>query len=178
MDDKMRRRMLAAGILEIFAAVAGFAAFEWAVHLSFMNFQARMAQTEQPMMMIGIAAFILFFYYFIAVFGVLFLVNLLTGIRSVCRSARKGGIDFKKEKVWLILGVVWAGIALLFAAITCFSGYAWPVVLSASAAAAAAAAAVLGVFLFAAVRRLQGAAHGPEIREDEDDASGSEDNGG
>ena len=158
MDKKMRRMMLAAGILEIVAAVAGFAAFEWANCLSLLEFQADMAQTEQPFMMIGFAALMLVAYYFIAFFGVLFLVNLLTGIRSVCRSARKREINYKEEKVWLILGIVWAVIGFVFAAITTASLYTGPVVLSALAAAAALTAAVLGAFLFAGLRRAQRAA--------------------
>ena len=65
MERKVRRLVLAAGILEIFLAIVGFAAFELKTYLAFQDYNAHLAQTEQPMMMIGIAAFILFFYYFI-----------------------------------------------------------------------------------------------------------------
>ncbi len=148
MERKVRRLVLAAGILEIFLAIVGFAAFELETYLAFQDYNAHLAQTEQPMMMIGFVALTTIFFYFIAFLGILFLLNLLTGIRSVCRAAGKKAFVLRQERLWLGVSISTAAIGLLFAAITAIAGaYTWPVVLAAVASAAAVASIVLNVCL-------------------------------
>lgn len=149
MERKVRCLVLAAGILEICLAVVGFASFEWETYLAFRAYKAHLAQTEQPLMMVGFAALTTIFFYFIAFFGVLFLLNLLTGIRSVCRGAGKKPFVLRQERLWIGVSISVAAIGLLFAAITAFAGaYMWPVALAAVAVAAAVISIVLNVCLF------------------------------
>lgn len=89
MERKARRLMMTAGISEMLLAIVGFAAFEWVIYLFFLDYKANLAQSEQPLMMIGFTALMTVFFYFIPFLGILFLLNLITGIHSVCRGAGK-----------------------------------------------------------------------------------------
>lgn len=149
MERKVHRLVLAAGISEILLAIVGFAAFEWETYLSFLDYKAHLAQSEQPLMMIGFVALTTIFFYFIAFLGILFLLNLLTGIRSVCRGAGKKAFVFRQERLWLGVSISMAAIGLLFAAITVIvGGYTWPVALAAAAVVAAVVSIALNVCLF------------------------------
>lgn len=149
MERKVRRLVLAAGILEILLAIVGFAAFEWEIYLSFLDYKAHLAQSEQPLMMIGFTALMTVFFYFIPFLGILFLLNLLTGIRSVCRAAGRKDFVLRQERLWLGVSISIAAIGLIFAAITAFAGgYTWPVALAAVAVVAAVASIALNVCLF------------------------------
>lgn len=149
MERKVRLLVLAAGILEILLAIVGFAAFEWEIYLSFLDYKAHLAQSEQPLMMIGFTALMTVFFYFIPFLGILFLLNLLTGIRSVCRAAGRKDFVLRQERLWLGVSISIAAIGLIFAAITAFAGsYTWPVALAAVAVVAAVASIALNVCLF------------------------------
>lgn len=149
MERKVHRLVLAAGISEILLAIVGFAAFEWETYLSFLDYKAHLAQSEQPLMMIGFVALTTIFFYFIAFLGILFLLNLLTGIRSVCRGAGKKAFVLRQERLWLGVSISIAAIGLLFAAITVIAGgYTWPVALAAVAVVAAVVSIALNVSLF------------------------------
>ena len=149
MERKVHRLVLAAGISEILLAIVGFAAFEWETYLSFLDYKAHLAQSEQPLMMIGFVALTTIFFYFIAFLGILFLLNLLTGIRSVCRGAEKKAFVLRQERLWLGVSISIAAIGLLFAAIMVIAGgYTWPVALAAVAVVAAVVSIALNVSLF------------------------------
>lgn len=149
MESKARRLMMMAGISEMLLAIVGFAAFEWVIYLSFLDYKANLAQSEQPLMMIGFTALMTVFFYFIPFLGILFLLNLLTGIRSVCRGAGKKTFVLRQERLWLGVSISISAIGLLFVAITAVAGaYTWPVVLAAVAAAAAVASIAVNVCLF------------------------------
>ncbi len=149
MERKVHRLVLAAGISEILLAIVGFAAFEWETYLSFLDYKAHLAQSEQPLMMIGFVALTTIFFYFIAFLGILFLLNLLTGIRSVCRGAGKKAFVLRQERLWLGVSISIAAIGLLFAAIMVIAGgYTWPVALAAVAVVAAVVSIALNVSLF------------------------------
>ena len=149
MERKVHRLVLAAGISEILLAIVGFAAFEWETYLSFLDYKAHLAQSEQPLMMIGFVALTTIFFYFIAFLGILFLLNLLTGIRSVCRGAGKKAFVLRQERLWLGVSISIAAIGLLFAAIKVIAGgYTWPVALAAVAVVAAVVSIALNVSLF------------------------------
>lgn len=149
MERKAHRLMMTAGISEMLLAIVGFAAFEWVIYLSFLDYKANLAQSEQPLMMIGFTALMTVFFYFIPFLGILFLLNLLTGIRSACRGAGKKTFVLRQERLWLGVSISISAIGLFFAAITAVAGaYTWPVVLAAVAAAAAVASIAVNVCLF------------------------------
>ncbi len=112
MERKVRLLVLAAGISEILLAIVGFAAFEWEIYLSFLDYKAHLAQSEQPLMMIGFTALMTVFFYFIPFLGILFLLNLLTGIRSVCRAAGRKDFVLRQERLWLGVSISIAAFRL------------------------------------------------------------------